>query len=240
MGVTIIFGATGGIGRALAQRLSSAGRRLHLVARDPQKLGALAVTLGASWASCDVAAGEPLDAALAAIDEPVDGLAYAVGTIQLKSLARLTADEMLAAYRVNAVGAALAVQAALPRLREASHASVLLFSSVAVAQGFANHAAISMAKGAVEGLTRALAAELAPAIRVNCLAPSLTRTPLAAPLLANEQVARSIAAQHPLQRLGEAEDVAALGAFLLSPEAGWITGQIVGVDGGRAISSGKG
>ncbi len=239
MGVTIIFGATGGIGSALARSLATAGRRLHLVARDPEKLAALAVDLGASWASCDVSAPDQIGPALAQVAEPVDGLAYAVGTINLKPLARLAPDEMLAAYRVNALGAALAVQAALPRLKESGQASVLLFSSVAVAQGFPNHAAISMAKGAVEGLTRALAAELAPAIRVNCLAPSLTQTPLAAPLLANEQIARSIAAQHPLQRLGEPKDIAALGAFLMSPEAEWITGQIIGIDGGRGVLRGK-
>ena len=239
MGVTIIFGATGGIGSALAHSLAATGRRLHLVARDPEKLATLAVELGASWASCDVSAPSQIGPALAQVAEPVDGLAYAVGTINLKPLARLATDEMLAAYRVNALGAALAIQAALPRLKESGQASVLLFSSVAVAQGFPNHAAISMAKGAVEGLTRALAAELAPAIRVNCLAPSLTQTPLAAPLLANEQIARSIAAQHPLQRLGEPQDIAALGAFLLSPAAGWITGQVIGIDGGRGALRGK-
>jgi len=116
----------------------------------------------------------------------------------------------------------------------------VLFSTIAVAQGFANHASVAMAKGAVEGLTLSLAAELAPAIRVNCIAPSLTNTPLAQSLTSNAQIAAGIAALHPLQRLGEPEDVASLAAFLLSRDAGWITGQIMGVDGGRSTLRTKG
>jgi NAD(P)-dependent dehydrogenase (short-subunit alcohol dehydrogenase family) len=119
-------------------------------------------------------------------------------------------------------------------------ASVVLFSSVAVAQGFAAHASIAMAKGAVEGLTRSLAAELAPKVRVNSIAPSLTRTPLALALTSNEALAKAVADTHALRRLGEAEDVAALAAFLLGPEAGWITGQVIGVDGGRSTLRTKG
>jgi len=117
---------------------------------------------------------------------------------------------------------------------------VLLFSSVAVGQGFAAHASVSMAKGAVEGLTRALAAELAPKVRVNAIAPSLTDTPLAAGLTANPQIAASIAQMHPLPRLGSAADMAALAAFLISDRAGWITGQVIGVDGGRSSLRTKG
>ena len=239
-GVTVIFGGSGGIGAALAQRLAASGHKLHLLARDGARLGALAETLGAGYGTCDVTDPAAIRQAVDAIDGPIDGLAYAVGSINLKPLPRLSPDDMLAEYRLNALGAALAVQAALPGLKAAGNAAVLLFSSVAVAQGFPNHVAIAMAKGAIEGLTVSLAAELAPAIRVNCIAPSLTRTPLAQSLLANAQMAQAIAALHPLQRLGEADDVAALGALLLSPEAGWITGQVIGVDGGRARLRGKG
>jgi NAD(P)-dependent dehydrogenase (short-subunit alcohol dehydrogenase family) len=132
------------------------------------------------------------------------------------------------------------VQAALPALKSAENSSVVLFSSVAVAQGFASHASIAMAKGAVEGLTRALAAELAPRVRVNAVAPSLTRTPLAQSFTANDAMAQGIAQLHALQRLGEADDVAALADFLLSRDASWITGQVIAVDGGRSTVRTKG
>jgi NAD(P)-dependent dehydrogenase (short-subunit alcohol dehydrogenase family) len=113
-------------------------------------------------------------------------------------------------------------------------ASIVLFSTVAVGQGFASHASVAMAKGAVEGLTRTLAAEWAPKIRVNAIAPSLTKTPLASFMIANDTTAQAIAAMHPLQRLGEADDMAALAVFLMSAQASWITGQVIGVDGGRS------
>jgi NAD(P)-dependent dehydrogenase (short-subunit alcohol dehydrogenase family) len=146
---------------------------------------------------------------------------------------------MLTAFRLNALGALFAIQAAQDAL-SAGRGSVVLFSSIAARAGFTNHAAIAAAKGAVEGLTVALAAELAPAIRINCIAPSLTRSTMAAPLLANAQMADAIAKQHPIPRLGEGEDAAALADFLLSEQAGWITGQIMAVDGGRSSVRSRG
>ena len=138
-------------------------------------------------------------------------------------------------YRVNALSAAMAVQASVTRLtKNKSASSVVLFSSVAVQKGFPMHASISMAKGAVEGLTRSLAAELAPKIRVNAIAPSVTRTPLSDKLLTNEDLAASIEKQHPLKRLGDAQDIASMAAFLISEQAAWITGQVISVDGGRS------
>jgi NAD(P)-dependent dehydrogenase (short-subunit alcohol dehydrogenase family) len=241
MDKVLIYGATGGIGAALARRLASAGRALHLVGRDAARLSSLAAELGASQSVADVEDPASFARVAAEAGPALSGLVYAVGTITLKPLGRLTSADFLRDFRLNAEGAALAVQAALPTLKAAEGgASVLLFSTIAASQGFTAHASVSMAKGAVEGLVLALATELAPKIRVNAIAPSLTRTGLAAPLLASEQMASAIAQLHPLQRLGEPEDIAALGAFLMSPDASWITGQVYGVDGGRSTLRTKG
>lgn len=237
----VIYGGAGGIGAATARALHARGARLHLVGRSAERLQPLADELGATFTAGDVTDSGLFPRVTAEVGGPIDGLVYAVGTITLRGLARLGEADFLHDFRVNALGAALAVQAALPALKQsAGTASVVLFSSVAAAQGFSFHASVGMAKGAVAGLTLALAAELAPKVRVNAIAPSLTRTPLAAGILANEQTAASIAGLHALQRLGAPEDVAALADFLLSDAAGWMTGQILGVDGGRSTLRTKG
>ncbi|MCS6906261.1 MAG: SDR family oxidoreductase [Anaerolineales bacterium] len=237
----LIYGAAGGIGSALCRMLSHQGAQLHLVGRTESKLASLARELGATYTVGDVTDEALFTRVAQEAGRPLDGLVYAVGTITIRSLFRLTEADFLNDFRINALGAALAIQAALPALKEsAGVASVVLFSSVAASQGFANHASIGMAKGAVSALTLALAAELAPKVRVNAIAPSLTRTPLGESLLGSEQMAASIAALHALQRLGEAKDIASLAAFLLSPQADWITGQIIGVDGGRSTLRTKG
>ncbi|GGD18538.1 SDR family NAD(P)-dependent oxidoreductase [Aureimonas glaciei] len=159
----------------------------------------------------------------------------------MKPFDRLTEADFLHDFQVNALGAAKVIQACLPALKAAEEgASIVLFSSVAVDQGFAAHASIAMAKGAVVGLVRSLAAELAPSIRVNAIAPSLTNTPLGAKIAASEKMAEAVAKMHPIPRLGRADDMAAMAALLLSPEGGWISGQVIGIDGGRSTLRVKG
>lgn len=238
----LILGGSGGVGRALARRLAGSGQAVHLLARDRDRLAEAAGSLGgAPFTVCDAMDAAALSRAVGAIaaDGGLSGLSYCVGSIVLKPLKRIEADDLVAAFRLNAVGAAVAVQAAEQTLR-ANRGSVVLFSTVAAGSGFPNHVPIAMAKGAVEALTRSLAADLAPEVRVNCIAPSLIKTPLAASLTANETLAKSIAAFHPLPRLGVADDVAAAAAFLLGAESGWITGQVLPVDGGRSAVRTKG
>lgn len=239
-GPVVVVGATGAIGGAVARRVAARGGALHLVGRDEARLAALARELGAAHAVADALDDAALARAVQAAGPRIGGLAHCVGSIVLKPLRRTGAEDFVSAFRLNAVSAALAVAAAADGLRACPGAGVVLFSTVAARSGFANHAAISAAKGAVEGLTVALAAELAPQVRVNCIAPSLTRSAIAAPLLANEAMAKGIAAQHPIPRLGEGSDAGSLAAFLLSEEAGWITGQVFAVDGGRSTVRGKG
>lgn len=240
LGKTLIYGASGGIGSACARILAARGHSLHLAGRNQAAIEALAEELQASFSIGDVTDDSFFESVGAAAGESLSGLIYAIGSINLKTLGRLKRADFLRDYELNALGAALAVQSALPALKKSGDASVVLFSSIAAAQGFSMHASIGMAKAAVSGLTLSLAAELAPSIRVNAIAPSLTQTPLAKGLLQNETVAQSIAALHPIPRLGVAEEMAELTAFLLSPQSSWITGQIIGVDGGRSSLRVKG
>lgn len=166
------------------------------------------------------------------IEGAVNGIAYFPGTINLKPFHRISEADFANDFTINAVGAAAFVQAYLPNLKLAESAAVLFFSTVAVATGMQFHASIAMAKGAVEGLTRSLAAELAPKIRVNCIAPSLTDTPLAEKLLGGAEKAEAAKNRNPLKQVGTTHDLASAITFLLGENAGWITGQVLAVDGG--------
>jgi 3-oxoacyl-[acyl-carrier protein] reductase len=165
------------------------------------------------------------------LPDVLDGFVYAPGSINLKPFRSYTAEDFRSEFEINALGAALTLQKVERRLR-AARGSALLFSTVAVGQGMSYHTSIAMAKGAVEGLVRSLAAEWAPAVRVNAVAPSLTETPLAAKLLGTESRSAAAAERHPLKRVGLPEDVARAGLTLL--DNSWITGQVLGVDGGMS------
>lgn len=220
----LIVGATSGIGLAVAHRLGAGGHRVLSMSRRRE-----APPEAAEHWSCDVS--DPASA-LPATEEALDGLVYMPGSITLKPFSRLGDQDLMADLQVNYLGAARVIRHYLKNLKRAGNASVVTMSTVAVATGMPYHASVAGAKGAVEGLTRALAAELAPAIRVNAVAPSLVDTPLAAPLLSTAAKRAAMAGRHPAGTIGDADRVAALIAFLLSDEATWMTGQIVAMDGG--------
>lgn len=231
----VIYGGSGGIGSAVARYLHSTSAELHLVGRTEEKLQALSAELKGSYTVGDVCDETLFAQVHKDFAGPVDGIVYSVGTITLGSIRRLTSEDFLQDFQVNAMGAALAIKAGLSSLKKSEGTpSVVLFSSVAVTQGFTFHGSIGMAKGAVNGLTLSLAAELAPKIRVNAIAPSLTKTPLSEKILTNEKIAAAVTDLHPLKKLGTSEDIASLAAYLLSDEAAWVTGQIINIDGGRS------
>lgn len=215
---TLIVGGSSGIGKEIAVQLTKQGHTVLTACRTPTDY---------QHQNYDVLNPGQLE-----LPDTLDGVVYCPGSINLKPFHRLSAEEMLHEFQLNALGAATVIQQALPALKKSDQASILLFSTVAVQAGMNFHASIAMAKGAVEGLTRSLAAELAPSIRVNAIAPSLNNTPLASSLTNNDAKLKAASERHPLKSIGDPADTAALAVFLLSPQAKWITGQILHADGG--------
>lgn len=228
----LIIGASSGIGKALAFKLAEAGNTVfgtynmnEFQAEHPNinytKFNVLDETCSFDF-----------------LPESLNGVIYCPGSINLRPFERIKPEDFLNDYKLQLVGAVKVVQAVVSKLINSENAAILFFSTVAVQTGLPYHSQVSASKGAIEGLTKALAAEYAPKIRVNCIAPSLIDTPLAATLLNSEQKKEANAQRHPLKRIGTAEDIANMAEFLLSEKATWITGQILHVDGG--MSSVKG
>ncbi len=221
----LIVGHSSGIGLALTRMALAAGHAVVGLSRRAS---------GIVMPGLTERRGNVLDVDFQSLDLPValDGVAYCPGSLTLKSFAALREADLLEDFRVSALGAVRVLQETASALKAGRQPGVVLFSTVAVRQGMPFHASISMAKGAVEGLTRSLAAEWAPRIRVNAVAPSLTNTPLTARLLANEERVQGSRDRHPMREIGQPDDVAATALFLLGEQARWVTGQVWGVDGG--------
>lgn len=222
----LIVGASSGIGHALAQQLQATGATLFTAGRQqPEGIESTHMT----WDVSQTAAGD----ALTSLPDTLHGLVYCPGTINLKPFQRLEPADYRADLEINVLGAIAAIHTSLTALKSAKGASVVLFSTVAAKLGMGLHSSVSVAKSAVEGLTKSLAAEFAPLkIRVNAVAPSLTDTPLAQNLLSTDERRDAANKRHPLSRVGTPDDIASMAAYLLDDKAGWITGQIIGVDGG--------
>lgn len=224
----LIIGGSSGIGKQVVGNLSAAGHRVYATYnRNPLTESNIQV----SYHSLNV-----LEDAinLDFLPDSIDGLVYCPGSISLRPFSRIMPPDFVADFNLQVVGAIKIIQAVLPKLKLGNHPSIILYSTVAVQLGLNFHTQVAISKGAIEGFTKSLAAELAPTIRVNCIAPSLTDTPLAASLLNSEQKMEANALRHPLKRVGTANDIADMTGFLLSDKSTWITGQIFHVDGGMS------
>ena len=228
----LIFGATGSVGSSLAEQLKNSGNDIHLVARNESEVKVIAEKLGCSYTVADVLEDGFIEKVKSDVNE-IKGIAYCVGSIDLKPLRMVTEADMNKCMKLNLYSAIEAIKGFQESLKK-NKGSVVLFSTVAAQRGFTNHTIIASAKAAVEGLTVTLAAEFAPNIRVNCIAPSLSKSKIAEPMLKNQAIAEGIAKAHPLKRLGEGRDSAALAKFLITEDSSWITGQVIAVDGGRS------
>ena len=222
----LVIGASAGIGKQVALQLSA----------DNRVYGTYKKSNATNYENVffhflDI---EQPDINLDFVPEVLHGFVYCPGTIVLKPFSRLQLSDFQSDFHINFLGMIKILQQILPNLRKAEQASIVLFSSVAVQMGMAFHSSIAASKGAIEGFTKAAAAEFSPAVRVNCIAPSLTETPLAEPLLNTEAKIIAMGAKHPLQRIGQPEDIANMVDFLLSKKSSWITGQTFHIDGGMS------
>ena len=224
----VIVGASSGIGLEIVNQLS-----LHenLVYGTYFKSNIQNNKKNVHYSYLDVTEASP---DFSFLPDEVHGLVYCPGSINLKPFKRIKPEEFVSDYQLQTIGAIKAIQAVLPKMRNVENAAIVLFSTVAVQTGFNFHTQVAASKGAIEGLVRSLAAELAPKIRVNGVAPSITDTPLASQLLNSDEKRKTNAERHPLKKIGIPTDIAASVDFLLSDKSSWITGQIIHVDGGMS------
>ena len=220
----LIIGAGSGIGKAIMEELNHSNNQLYVTSRSRDKIEAKE---NIHFQELDVTQDFELE-----IPEQLDGLVYCPGTINLKPFHRLSEEDFINDFKINHLGAVKVIQQALKALKKSEQASIVLFSTVAVQTGLSFHASVASAKGAIEGLSKSLAAELAPKIRVNAIALSLTDTPLASNLLSTDQKKTANAERHPLKKIGTPKDIAKAAVYFLGEDSGWVSGQVLTIDGG--------
>jgi NAD(P)-dependent dehydrogenase (short-subunit alcohol dehydrogenase family) len=222
----LIIGGSSGIGKAIREQLISSGNNVYATYFQNDTFAT-----EENYFSLDVRSEHP---DLSFLPEVLDGFVYCPGAIDLKPFNRIKEASIIEDLNLQVMGAVRILQLILSKLKASGQGSVVLFSTVAVQTGFPFHAQVAISKGAIEGLTRSLAAEFAPTIRFNAIAPSLTNTPLAEKLLSSPEKIEANGQRHPLKRIGEAEDIAEAACFLLTDKSSWMTGQILHVDGGMS------
>ena len=235
----VIIGGSGSIGSSIAREIIKDEYEPHLIGRNFKSLKKLSDELNCPYDVTDVTKSDDLIKALKNCGDNIFGLAYCAGSINLKSISVAHENDYLESFKVNTLGAIISVKSVKDILKK-NKGSILLFSSIAAKNGFMNHTVISTAKAGIEGLTVSLAAELAPDIRVNCIAPSLTQTGMTKSITSNENIRKAIELLHPIPRIGQPSDHSKLAAFLLNDTSNWITGQIFNIDGGRSTLRKKG
>jgi len=228
----LIVGATGSIGSSLSKQLIDSNKEVHLVGRNEKETKHLSEKLEATYTVVNVLEDDFVEKIKSDIED-IKGIAYCVGSIDLMPFRMVTENDFNKCMKLNLYSAVELIKGFQENLKK-NKGSIVLFSTIAAQRGFTNHSIIASTKAAVEGLAVSLAAEFAPNIRVNCIAPSLTNSKIAQPMIKNTAIAEGIAKAHPLKRIGEGKDGAALAKFLLTDESSWVTGQVIAVDGGRS------
>jgi NAD(P)-dependent dehydrogenase (short-subunit alcohol dehydrogenase family) len=224
----LVIGGSSGVGKSIVDILQSDNHAVVSSFRSNSKESTEKVKYFQFDAMSD-------DLDLDLLPDELDGLVYCPGSIHLKPFHQIKDEEYMADFQLQSLGAVRVIRRVLPKLKKSKKASIVLFSTIAVQKGFSFHALVSMSKGAIEGLTKALAAEFAPIIRVNAVAPALTDTPLANQLLNSPKKREFHSEKNPLKKIGTPEDIAEAAVYLLSDKSSWVTGQILHIDGGSSV-----